>query len=54
MSVFGNPILSIGDIVTIKYPYEGLDGTAAKKFIITNITQSFDQGLETTILCRSL
>lgn len=54
MAVFGNPLLSIGDVITIKYPYEGLDGTAAKKFIITNITQSFEQGLETTILCRSL
>jgi len=54
MSVFGNPLLSIGDIITVKYSYQGLDGSSAKKFIITNITQSFDQGLETTILCRSL
>lgn len=57
MSVFGNPLLSVGDMITVKYPYEGLygnNGAEAKKFIITNITQSFDQGLETTILCRSL
>lgn len=54
MSVFGNPLLSIGDIVTIKYINQGLDGSGAKKFIVTNVTQSFDQGLETSILCRSL
>ena len=54
MEVFGNPLLSIGDIITVKYPYEGLDGSAANKFVITNITQSFEQGLGTTILCRSL
>lgn len=54
MEVFGNPLLSIGDIITVRYPYEGLDGSSANKFVITNITQSFEQGLETTILCRSL
>lgn len=52
MTVFGNPLISIGDIITIKYVYQGLAGT--EKFIITRIGQSFNEGLETTITCRSL
>ena len=52
LTTFGNPLLSVGDIITIKYDYEGLDGTA--KFIITTVTQNFAEGLETTLICRSL
>lgn len=52
MSVTGNPLLSVGDIVTIKYPYHGLDGTA--KFVVTGIELSFSQGIQTSITCRTL
>ena len=52
LTTFGNPLLSIGDIVTVKYDYENLDGIG--KFIITSVTQNFSEGLETTLICRSL
>ena len=52
MLVFGNPLLSVGDIITIDYPYQNL--TTSQKFLITNINNSYDQGLETEITCRSL
>lgn len=52
MNVFGNPLLSVGDIITIKYTYQGLAGT--EKFIITNVTNRYDSGLETSIVCRTL
>jgi len=52
LAVFGNPIISVGDIVTIKYPYQGFAGT--EKLIITNVSQSYSQGLETSITCRTL
>lgn len=52
MSVFGNPLLSVGDIIKINYPYQDL--TTSQKFLITNINNSYNQGLETTITCRSL
>ena len=52
INVFGNPIISVGDIVTIKYPYQGLAGT--EKLIVTNVSQSYSQGLETSIVCRTL
>lgn len=52
MSVTGNPLLSVGDVVKIKYDYLGFSGT--DKFVITNITQSYSDGLDTQITCRTL
>jgi hypothetical protein len=52
LSVFGNPFIAVGDIVSVKYSYQGLDGT--QKFIVTNVRHSFNQGLDTEITCRSL
>lgn len=52
MSIFGNPLISVGDIVGIKYSYYGLDGT--ENFIVTNVKHSYSQGLETQITCRTL
>ena len=50
ITTFGNPLISVGDIVTIDYAYQGFDGT--EKFIVTNINQTYSEGLETTITCR--
>lgn len=52
MSVFGQPLISVGDIINIKYTYQGLQGT--EKFIVTNVNQSYNAGLETSIVCRTL
>ena len=52
MNIFGNPLLSVGDVITVKYPYHELDGT--QKFVITNISHTYDVGLETSIQCRTL
>ena len=52
LSIFGNPIIGVGDIVTVNYPYNGFTGT--EKLIVTNVTQSYSEGLETTISCRTL
>jgi hypothetical protein len=52
LSVFGNPFIAVGDIVSVKYSYQGLDGT--QKFIVTNIRHTFSDGLDTEITCRSL
>jgi hypothetical protein len=52
MSIFGNPLISVGDIVGIKYTYYGLSGT--ENFIVTNVTHSYSEGLETEITCRTL
>ena len=52
MEVFGNPVLEPGDVITINYPKNNLDGT--QKFVITNVDNSFDGGLSTTISARSI
>jgi hypothetical protein len=52
MKIFGNPLISVGDIVSIKYVYQGLAGT--ENFIITEVKHSYSEGLETEISCRTL
>lgn len=52
IKVFGNPLISVGDIVSIKHTYVGLAGT--ENFIVTNVNQEYSEGLETSITCRSL
>ena len=52
MSVFGNPLISVGDIITISDSYNEL--TTARKFVVLNVTNSFKDGLETNITCRTL
>lgn len=54
MEVFGNPLISVGDIVTITYPYQGLAVGNTSKFIVTNVNHSYEMGLETSIVCRTL
>jgi hypothetical protein len=52
LTVFGNPMLNVGDIVSVTSPYQDFDGT--EKLIVTSVTNSFNQGLETTVTCRTL
>jgi hypothetical protein len=52
LEIFSNPLISVGDIVTINYPSNGLDGT--QKFIVSSINNSFDGGLSTKITTRSI
>ena len=54
MDVFGNPLISVGDIITITYPYQGLAVGNTSKFIVTNVNHSYEMGLETSIVCRTL
>jgi hypothetical protein len=52
LSVFGNPMISVSDIVSISYAYHGLEGT--EKFIVTDVNHVWNEGLETTIKARSI
>lgn len=52
MTIFGNPLVSVGDIVSIKNTYQGLSGD--ENFIVTEVKHSFSEGLETSITCRTL
>jgi hypothetical protein len=52
MQIFGNPLISVGDIVSITNTYQGLSGL--ENFIVTEVKHSFSEGLETSITCRTL
>ncbi len=52
LEVFSNPLISVGDIVTINYPANGLNGT--QKFMVSGVNNSFDGGLTTKITTRSI
>lgn len=52
MSVFGNPLISLGDIVTINYPAQGFNGE--ERMIVTSVNHGYDGGLNTTVTCRTI
>ena len=52
IDVFGNPLISVGDIITINYPYQGF--TSDQKIIVVRVSQSFEEGLQTQIVGRTL
>ena len=52
LEIFSNPLISVGDLVTINYPANGFDGT--QKFIVSNINNTFEGGLNTNITARSI
>lgn len=52
MTIFGNPLISVGDIITIDYSYQGF--TSSQKLIVVRATQRFQGGLQTEIVARTL
>lgn len=52
LETFGNPLISVGDVIAVNYPQNGLDG--AEKFVVTRVSNSFGEGLETSITARSI
>ena len=53
MNVFGNPILSAGDIITINYPVLGMTESSAK-YIVTRCSLEYAEGVNTSISCRAI
>lgn len=51
VTVFGNPLFELGDVVTIDYPDRSMAVNTHKYFVV-GISNSFDQGLETTLTLR--
>jgi hypothetical protein len=52
LSIFGNPFISIGDIVTINYPEKEIDPT--EKFCVVALSGATSEGIETTLTVRKL
>ena len=51
LEVFGNPFISVGDVISISYAYHNL---SAIKFMVTSVSQSYSEGLATSIYGRTL
>jgi hypothetical protein len=52
IKVFGNPLISVGDIINVNYPYQEFNGN--EKIIITHVNHTFNVGLETSIKGRTI
>jgi hypothetical protein len=52
LQVFGNPLIQVGDVIRIEYPYHGLINS--QKFIILGVSHNYENGLDTTITCRTI
>jgi len=53
MTVFGNPLISAGDIVKVSYPILGMT-ESNNKYIVTRCTLEYREGLTTSISCRAI
>ena len=52
MEIFGNPLLMVGDVVTIDY--NRVDLSSSQKFVIMGVQHDFNGGLTTSITCSSI
>lgn len=50
---FGNPLLEVTDLVAVKYPYLSMT-LATHKFFVSEIKNSFDKGISTSITLRRM
>jgi intracellular sulfur oxidation DsrE/DsrF family protein len=46
LSIFGNPLIQVGDIITLTY---SLNGISQQKYFVHSVSHSFNQGLETRL-----
>jgi hypothetical protein len=46
INIFGNPLIQIGDVVTLSY---SLNGISQQKYFVNSISHSFEQGLQTKL-----
>lgn len=46
LSIFGNPLIQVGDVVTLSYP---LNGISSQKYVVHTVSHSFNQGLSTSL-----
>ena len=58
MSIFGNPFLEVGDLIIINHAYQSLSANSLddnyRVFVVLSIEHTYNSGLETNIVCRTL
>lgn len=47
LSIFGNPLIQVGDIITLTYTLAGLK---QQKYVVHSVSQSFNNGLQTNLV----
>ena len=51
LNIFGNPLIQVGDIVTLSY---NLNGMVNQRNIVTSVSHNFNSGLSTTLTLKRL
>jgi hypothetical protein len=51
LNIFGNPLIQVGDVVTLNYTLNGISG---QRYMVQSISNSFDSGLSTSIKMNRL
>ena len=46
LNIFGNPLIQVGDIVTLNY---SLNGISSQMYMVQSVSHSFDTGLSTSL-----
>lgn len=49
MTVFGNPLVRVGDVGSVSYAPKGLSNV---KVVVLKVSQNWDDGLQTSLICR--
>lgn len=53
VSIFGNPLIVLGDIVTVEYPIRGMTA-ATHRYFVVGVSSSFDGGISTSLTLRRI
>jgi hypothetical protein len=51
LRIYGNPLIQVGDVVTLTYPLSGIN---QQKYFVHSINQSFSNGLSTDLVLKTL
>jgi hypothetical protein len=51
LKIFGNPLIQVGDIVTLSY---SLNGISQQKYFVHSVNHGFSQGLETSLSMKRI
>ena len=51
LEIFGNPLIQVGDTITLNYSLNGISG---QKYVVQSVSHSFDMGLSTSLKMNKL
>ena len=51
LNIFGNPMIQVGDVVTLTYPLAGINQC---RYLVHSVSQSFNNGLSTKLVLKTL